>query len=85
MHGVLCGVRSWRNDVHTMTLAATAAVLVLALVLVGQPVEAQTACADTQHTITLQNECGYPIWMANAANVVGGPVIGGRRLRRHLL
>lgn len=37
-----------------------------------------TSCGSSKHTITLQNNCSYPIWQANAANVVGGSVIGGK-------
>jgi len=74
MRGALCGVRSWCSDVQTMILATAVAFLVLA----GSAAGAQTACSGSQHTITFQNECGYPIWIANAANVVGGSVIGGK-------
>lgn len=50
------------------------------LALLPSPAEAQcvSSCSSGEHTITLQNNCVYPIWVANAANLVGGSVIGKR-------
>lgn len=64
-------------------LSAVPVLLLLAL-LGGRPALAQatcgasSSCSASEHTITFQNSCAYPIWIANAANIVGGSVIGGK-------
>jgi hypothetical protein len=70
-----------------MSLWCPRIVFLLALALLGllnRPALAQAqcgsaaACGTSQHTITVQNNCAYPVWLANAANVVGGSVVGGK-------
>ncbi|HEV8241509.1 MAG TPA: thaumatin family protein [Thermoanaerobaculia bacterium] len=34
-------------------------------------------CSSTQHTVTFQNSCNFPVWIANSAGTFGGAVLGG--------
>jgi len=67
-------VSSWRSGVQTLVLLA----------LIGRPLLAQAQCGKSgqcttaEHTVTFQNNCAYPIWIANAGNAFGGAVMGGK-------
>jgi hypothetical protein len=72
------------SRVWTLALAASTLVLLPCLSAGASPALAQAACGTSslcgasQHTISFQNNCDYPVWVANASNVVGGSVVGGK-------